>query len=104
MVALLVLGAATSLILFGIQLSIQSSYYADPTQRLCGTLDRWLVSLNNLTNRMITFVSRGRIPPVPSESLAFYDGVSQWWWLKVPSENRKATHRFAERRREKLGC
>jgi len=34
----MVLGVAG--IFVGIQLSIQSSYYANPRQRLCGTLDR----------------------------------------------------------------
>ena len=108
MIMLLALLLSTGLVLFGIQLSIQSSYYADPTRWFCGTLDRMLARMNNAMNCIVRGINRllpekRKMREAPSDNLSIYQDVQQCWLRTVPIHNVKAQKRFDAQRREKLG-
>lgn len=93
------------------RLAWQSSYYADPTRRLCGTHDRMLNWLTRQTMKFDVWLAaqywklRKRIGTEPAPrhltDLTIYDGVKQWWWGRsVPQSNIEAAGRFRRRRKE----
>ena len=82
------------------RLSWQSSYYADPTRRLCGTLDKMenkLIDKTIVLDEMLTSAD-SRPTPRSKHDLAIYAGVKQWWWTSVPQSNVEAVGRFKRRK------
>lgn len=98
------------------RLSVQSSYYADPTRRLCGTLDRMFNLLSDATEWVegklkggfarLTGRAASGVVRRHREDLSIYYGISQWWWptpkrgFMAPDENVRAVRRFKERREQ----
>lgn len=109
---LITLGLSTSIVFLGLFLSIQNSYYADPSRPYCGTLDKWADKANTagnafarMWNRILFSNKFGKMKILPGNDLSIYAGVKQWWWnpFKVPTENWKARKRFAAQKQNKLG-
>ena len=89
------------------RLAIQSSYYADPERRLCGTLDKIFLNANSLLKKSHSFSAGRKLLPSPKEinpeDVKIYENVQQWWWIFCPPGNSAATFRFLYRRQKKLG-
>lgn len=87
------------------RLVIQSSYYADPNKRFCGTLERFFVILIRLENKLLASLPyrlTGKPTSIDREELKHYAGVKQFWLdpFKAPKCNQWADKRFKERRDE----
>ena len=88
------------------RLAVQSSYYANPNRRFCGTLERSFAFLIYISNKLFSyqpFRLMGIKPaPIDRYELKHYAGVRQFWLnpLKAPQCNQWADVRFKERRDE----